>query len=138
MILTAGVMNMKYNDTYVEKWLKSKYDVIFGSGAKKMMRKYQRDFYTHYSMSGNQHLDTKYQTDYSVDLHFLPDSFADFCHDMGNIIDRIERSEMALQSYEKMEKAEKQLRENNPALDKAYRNYKLLLRLVSDGKHIDE
>ena len=120
-----------------KEWLENTYNATFGSGGRKFAKQYSFDTPL-YSTSRFPDNEVQITTEYSMDIHFPPVGYDRFMHDMNEMGRQIDELERIARYHKEREKTEKALREKNPALDKAYKNYHTLLRLVDNGKATNE
>lgn len=116
-----------------EHVLNQHYQAIFGSGAKKMMSRK-----VDYSLMPDDPVCYRDSVIRSMDIHLLPEQYDKLMEFIGwysdhNIKD-IEYGEYLQHKAEVKEQREKDLREQYPALKRAYDNYQTVLRMVDNKK----
>lgn len=120
------------------KLLKNRYDAQIDTSSRRFVKRV-----THYSITnykddyGSMHHDVEY----GVEIAMSRDSFQDLYQDLSkleHLSESVRRIDLEYASLTASKQREQQLRDSNPALQKAYDKYKLILDMVSgrnDGKN---
>jgi len=77
-----------------------------------------------------------YQTSNGVEITLSESNFTDLCYSIESLVFHPRHSWES--EYIKKLEFEAKIRDNNPAVMKAYNNYKILMVLVANGQHLVE
>ena len=120
------------------KLSKNRYDAHVDTNSRRFVKRVE-----HYSISNykDDYGSTYHDVEYGVEIAMSRDSFQDLYQDLSKLQqldDSLRRIDIEYAALNASKKREQQLRDSNPALQKAYDKYKLILDMVSgrnDGKN---
>jgi hypothetical protein len=120
------------------KLIKNRYDAQVDASSRRFLKRVEHYYITNYK---DDYGSTYHDVEYGVEIAMSRDSFQDLYQDLSKLQqldESMRRIDIEYATLRASAQREQQLRDSNPALQKAYDKYKLILDMVSgrnDGKN---